>query len=167
MRMNGTVYFKRLTVVFSYFFCNTRPRRIAGVMYIALKYTLLQLMITKKSMHFLIFVLLNYLKFFFFYVTKQDLKLLKMYWLYILNICVICMFLAHGSREWNSIYQVLPQRCKDSRLIDIPSLRGQDSGRGPVHSGGTGLWKGNLVFPFLNYVIFPLFSFLFLLRFIV
>lgn len=118
-------------------------------------------------MHFLIFVLSNYLKFFFFYVTKQDLKLLKMYWLYILNICVICMFLAHGSREWNSIYQVLPQRCKDSRLIDIPSLRGQDSGRGPVHSGGTGLWKGNLVFPFLNYVIFPLFSSLFLLRFIV
>lgn len=118
-------------------------------------------------MHFLIFVLSNYLKFFFFYVTKQDLKLLKMYWLYILNIYVICMFLAHGSREWNSIYQVLPQRCKDSRLIDIPSLCGQDSGRGPVHSGGTGLWKGNLVFPFLNYVIFPLFSFLFLLRFIV
>lgn len=43
--MNGT----DLTVVFSYFFCDTRPRRIAGVMYIALKYTLLQLMITEKN----------------------------------------------------------------------------------------------------------------------
>lgn len=158
--MNGT----DLTVVFSYFFCDTRPRRIAGVMYIALKYTLLQLMITYYALSHFCFIKLSLL---LLYVTKQDLKFFKIYWLYILNKCVICMFLAHGSREWNSIYQVLPQRCKDSRLIDIPSLRGQDSGCGPVHSGGTGLWKGNLVFPFLNYVIFPLFSSLFLLRFIV
>lgn len=69
----------------------------------------------------------------------------------------MCMLLAHGSREWNSIYQVLPQWCKDSRLIDIPSLCGQDTGCGPVHSGGTGLWKGNLVFSFLKMVIFSFF----------
>lgn len=76
-------------------------------MHIALKYTLLQLVITGEKPYTVLshFVLLNYLTFFILFITTrfeiiENILVLAIY----LNKCVICMLLAHGSREWNSIY---------------------------------------------------------------
>ena len=79
------------------------------------------------------------------------------------NVFVLRLILANGCRELDSLHQVIPEWRQNTRSADIPRLRGQDSGCGHVHSGGSGLWKGkstcSLVLEFWNLIEKKLFIF--------